>query len=125
MSKKDTIKPFDSQLYDNVVALLENARKKVILSVNSTMTLTYFEIGRLIVEHEQQGMERAEYGKAVLKELSQKLTQKIGKGFSVENLDRMRFFYKTYAFQNSSTPLTNSKKMTEKKAKIIHQTKTG
>ena len=42
MSKKETIKRFDSQLYDNVVALLENARKKVILSVNTTITLTYF-----------------------------------------------------------------------------------
>lgn len=125
MSKKETIKRFDSQLYDNVVALLENARKKVILSVNTTMTLTYFEIGRLIVEHEQQGMERAEYGKAVLKELPQKLTQKIGKGFSVENLDRMRFFYKTYAFQNSSTPLTKSERLAEKKSFLTLRTKTG
>lgn len=61
------------------------------------MTLTYFEIGRLIVEHEQQGMERAEYGKAVLKELSQRLTQKLGKGFSVDNLQNMRQFYLTYS----------------------------
>lgn len=97
MSKKETVKPFEGQLYDNVVTLIENARKKVILSVNTTMTLTYFEIGRLIVEHEQRGMERAEYGKAVLKELSQRLTQKLGKGFSVDNLQNMRQFYLTYS----------------------------
>lgn len=125
MSKKETIKYFDGQLFDSVASLIENARKKVILSVNTTMTLTYFEIGRLIVNHEQQGMERAEYGKGTLKNLSKKLNNQFGKGFSVENLDRMRFFYKIYGYQNSSTVLTNSKKMTEKKPKLIHQTKTG
>ena len=72
------------------------------------MVYTYYEIGRMIVEDEQKGKERAEYGKQVLKELSKKLTIEFGKGFSVENLDRMRFFYKTYSSSNSSTPLTKS-----------------
>lgn len=74
-------------------------------TVNTTMVRTYFEIGRIIVENEQNGKSRAEYGKETLKNLSERLTKDFGKGFSVENLDRMRFFYRTYS--NSSTVLTN------------------
>ncbi|MCU7617352.1 PDDEXK nuclease domain-containing protein [Chryseobacterium sp. PBS4-4] len=96
------------ELLQNISALLENARKKVAVAVNQTMVLTYFEIGRMIVEDEQNGEKRAEYGKAVLKDLSSHLTVRFGKGFSVENLDRMRFFYKTYSEKISSTALTNS-----------------
>ena len=73
---------------------------------NKTIVLTYFEIGRLIIEEEQSGKERAAYGKEILKELSNRLTKEFGKGFSVENLDRMRYFYKTYSYRISSTPLT-------------------
>lgn len=96
----------DNQLFGKVAELIEIARKKVATTVNLTMVHTYFEIGRMIVEDEQQGKERAEYGKAVLKDLSFRLKEKFGKGFSVENLDRMRFFYKTYSSRISSTPLT-------------------
>lgn len=60
----------------------------------------------MIVEDEQQGKNRAEYGKQVLKDLSKRLTIDFGKGFSVENLDRMRFFYKTYSLSISSNLLT-------------------
>jgi hypothetical protein len=60
------------------------------------MVHTYFEIGRYIVEDEQQGEQRAEYGKAVLKELSAKLTERFGNGFSVENLKFIRNFFLTY-----------------------------
>jgi len=67
---------------------------------------TYFEIGRMIVDDEQEGKERAEYGKGILKDLSQRLTQQFGKGFSVENLDRMRFFFKVYSGRISSSVLT-------------------
>jgi predicted nuclease of restriction endonuclease-like (RecB) superfamily len=70
------------------------------------MVYTYYEIGRMIVGDEQHGKECAEYGKQVLKELSKNLTKNFGKGFSVENLDRMRFFYKTYMTAISSTVLT-------------------
>ena len=96
----------DNQLFGKVAELIEIARKKVATTVNLTMVHTYFEIGRMIVEDEQQGKERAAYGKAVLKDLSFRLKEKFGKGFSVENLDRMRFFYKTYSSRISSTPLT-------------------
>lgn len=98
------------ELLQNISALLENARKRVAVAVNQTMVLTYFEIGRMIVEDEQHGENRAEYGKALLKDLSSHLTDKFGKGFSVENLDRMRFFYKTYSEQISSTLLTSLEK---------------
>lgn len=96
----------DNLLFSKVAELIELARKKVITTVNLTMVHTYFEIGKMIVEEEQEGKERAKYGKHVLKDLSKRLTEKFGKGFSVENLDRMRFFYKTYAAAISSTDLT-------------------
>jgi predicted nuclease of restriction endonuclease-like (RecB) superfamily len=97
----------DEQLYAQVAELIELARKKVAAAVNLTMVHTYFEIGRMIIEQQQLGKDRAAYGQQILKSLSEKLTAKFGKGFSVENLDRMRFFYKAYAQKNSSTALTN------------------
>jgi hypothetical protein len=62
-------------LFQQVVALVKNAQQQVIRAVNSTMVYTYFEIGRMIVEEEQNGKERAAYGKQVLKELSKELTK--------------------------------------------------
>jgi predicted nuclease of restriction endonuclease-like (RecB) superfamily len=88
-------------LFSQVVELLQNARQQVLRTVNSTMVYTYFEIGRMIVEEEQNGKDRAEYGKQLLKGLSEQLTNEFGKGFSVENLDRMRKFYKTYSISSS------------------------
>lgn len=104
----------NNQLYSKIAELLQVARQSVVRAVNQTMVYTYYEIGRMIVEDEQQGKERAGYGKQVLKELSVKLTAEFGRGFSVENLDRMRFFYKTYSFSISSNPLTNSQSDTNK-----------
>lgn len=83
--------------YAQEVKLLQSAKQKVVSTVNHTMVLTYFEIGRLIVEEQQQGEARAEYGKQLLKGLSQTLTVEFGKGFSVDNLSNMRRFYLTYA----------------------------
>ena len=97
---------FKSDVYLRISDLLKLAKKSVVQSVNKTIVVTYFEIGRLIVEEEQSGKERAAYGKQILKELSNRLTKEFGKGFSVENLDRMRYFYKTYSNRISSTPLT-------------------
>ena len=83
--------------YNKIAELLKNARSKVVQTVNKTMVYTYFEIGRTIVEEEQKGKERAEYGKQIIKELSQKLTREFGKGFSTTNLKQMRQFYLTYS----------------------------
>ncbi len=83
--------------YNKIAELLKNARSKVVQTVNKTMVYTYFEIGRTIVEEEQKGKKRAEYGKQIIKELSQKLTREFGKGFSTTNLKQMRQFYLTYS----------------------------
>ncbi|RAP26796.1 hypothetical protein DID74_01510 [Candidatus Marinamargulisbacteria bacterium SCGC AG-333-B06] len=65
------------------------------------MVNTYFEIGRLIVEHEQQGQNKATYGEETLKELSEQLSKEFGKGFSVTNIHQMRLFYLTYGKQQT------------------------
>ncbi|MDR0581576.1 MAG: DUF1016 N-terminal domain-containing protein, partial [Prevotellaceae bacterium] len=95
-----------NKLFDNIYNLLSEARKSIVRNVNQTMVYTYFEIGRMIVEDEQHGKNRAEYGKQTLLELSKRLTKEFGKGFSVENLDRMRYFYNIYSPAISSTGLT-------------------
>jgi predicted nuclease of restriction endonuclease-like (RecB) superfamily len=80
-------------LFQEIKQLLESAKSKVVQTVNTTMVLTYFEVGRLIVEDEQKGSKKAEYGKETLKNLSKQLVIEFGKGFSVQNLERMRLFY--------------------------------
>jgi len=89
------------ELLQNISALLENARKKIAVVVNQTMVLTYFEIGRMIVEDEQNGENRAEYGRALLKDLSDQLTLRFGKGFSETNLKQMRQFYMSYSIHQT------------------------
>ena len=76
-----------------IVTLLEAARASAVRSVNALMTATYWEIGRRIVESEQGGEERAEYGEGLIQRLSIDLTQRFGRGFSARNLEQMRQFY--------------------------------
>ena len=76
--------------------LLENARKNVAQQVNTQLLTTYWNIGRIIVEYEQQNQIRADYGKQTLRELSKELTREFGKGFSRSNLQNMRAFYLAY-----------------------------
>jgi predicted nuclease of restriction endonuclease-like (RecB) superfamily len=83
--------------YNKVANLLKDARRSVVQTVNKAMVYTYFEIGRMIVEEEQNGKERAEYGKQILKELSKRLNAEFGKGFSQRNLEQMRQFYLIYS----------------------------
>lgn len=90
-------------LFSQVVELLQNARQQVLRTINTTMVCTYFEIGRMIVEEEQNGKERAEYGKQLLKGLSEQLTNEFGKGFSLRNLEQIRKFYMTYSKSDSLT----------------------
>jgi len=96
----------NTQLSQNISSLLDNARKKVAVAVNQTIVLTYYEIGRMIVEDEQNGGSRAEYGKAVLKDLSLHLTEKFWRGFSEDNLSNMRKFYQIYSNQQISETLS-------------------
>ncbi len=84
------------QLLHEIRELIRSARRAVAKSVDLIQVLTNFEIGHRIVEHEQGGKERAEYGSAVLKALADALTGEFGKGFSKRNLEYMRRFYLTY-----------------------------
>lgn len=80
-------------LFERIVSILEDARARVVRSVNSEMVLAYWHIGREIVESVQGGEQRAEYGEAVLETLSGALTRRFGRGFSVTNLRYFRLFY--------------------------------
>lgn len=92
-----TKKLSNNNFYSQIVDLLQSARNKVVRSVNQTMVITYFEIGKMIVEEEQGGKERAGYGKEIIKGLSTVLSEKFGKGFSERNIEQMRQFYKVYS----------------------------
>jgi hypothetical protein len=85
------------QLAKRIEALVVDARKNIASTVNVAMVYTYFEVGRYIIEDEQGGKVRAEYGKGVLKRVSERLTERLGKGWSVENLTAMRKFYVLYS----------------------------
>ncbi|NVO10924.1 MAG: hypothetical protein HXX16_13245 [Bacteroidales bacterium] len=82
--------------YSKILELLKTAHKTVLQSVNTTMFITYFEIGRLIVEEEQKGEEKAKYGQNLINDLSKRLSDEFGKGFSSTNLKQMRSFYLVY-----------------------------
>jgi len=78
---------------NEIKRILKNARQKAYTAVNSAMVEAYWEIGRRIVEEEQRGKERAEYGKEIVKNLSKELTEEFGKGFSRRTLWEMRKLY--------------------------------
>ena len=83
-------------LYNSIRTLIENAKSGIVRNINRTMVLTYFEIGRTIVEHEQNGNYRADYSKELLSNISKKLMKEFGKGYSVSNLQYFRKFYMIY-----------------------------
>jgi len=83
----------EAQLFTDICAILKGARKQLQQTVNFTMVDAYWQVGRLIVEHEQEGKNKAEYGKSTLINLSQRLTKEFGRGFDASNLRRMRQFY--------------------------------
>ena len=84
-------------VYAEISNLLKEARKSIVSNINTTMTKTYFLIGKRIVEEEQSGNERAEYGENLIKNLSKRLTEEFGKGFSKRNLWQMKQFYLAYS----------------------------
>lgn len=96
--QRGTLSP---RLVAEVRQLVEAARREVVQTVNSTMVQTYWHIGRLIVEDEQQGEVRAAYGKRQLQQLSETLTAEFGKGFDVRNLRNMRAFYQSFPIRNA------------------------
>jgi len=92
---KELIQNIDG-LYQRVREIIDNARNKVYQTANIEMLQAYWNVGRLIVEEEQNGKDRAEYGSFLISKLSGKLTQEYGKGFTESNLKYMRQFYQTF-----------------------------
>jgi len=87
----------NGDLYADIKSILEQARGNVIRAVNFSMVIAYWEIGKKIVEDEQEGNGRSAYGKNILKELSKRLTADFGQGFSISNLDNFRKFYQLFS----------------------------
>jgi len=112
----------DNNFYRQIVNLLQSARNNVVRAVNHTMVYTYFEIGRMIVEEEQKGKKRAEYGKQVIKELSKVLTKEFGKGFSERNIEQMRQFFLSYSIPQTMSAQLNAVTQTQKSDAIKPQT---
>ena len=92
---------YTTSMVQEIKELLSGARQRVAVQVNTELLSTYWNVGRIIVEHEQNSQERAAYGKQTLKALSKELTKEFGKGFSVSNIQFMRRFYQTYQIQQT------------------------
>jgi predicted nuclease of restriction endonuclease-like (RecB) superfamily len=90
---KHELKSKDNDLFDRIIAILEQARSNVVRAVNSNTVVAYWLIGREIVQDLQKGEQRAEYGEQVIEDLSSRLTKRYGRGFSVPNLRNFRQFY--------------------------------
>lgn len=91
----------NNNFIDDIRALINEARTQVVHTVNTVMVATYWEIGRRIVEEEQNGNERAEYGKYLIKNLAEALTADFGKGFGETNLKYFRQFYQTFPIRHT------------------------
>lgn len=88
-------------LFNEIKILPVNARQKVLRSVNTTMVETYFQIGKMIVEDEEGGKVRVNYGEETLMNLSKELTNEFGNGFSVRNLKLIRQFFLSYPIRQT------------------------
>ena len=116
--KKSDSDEVKEELYMQVENLISSSKQSLIKSVNQTMVYTYFELGRMIIDFEQEGEKKAEYGKEVLKNLSEKLAENFGKGFSVNNLENMRRFYLAYSQNKKPISENVSRKLAEVKNEI-------
>lgn len=102
MLEKNNIK-----MIEEIKNVIISSRQKVAYEVNTAMINAYWNVGRIIVENEQNGNIKAEYGKQIIRELSKELRNVLGTGFSVSNLFNMRKFYITYPkFQTVSGKLS-------------------
>jgi|WetSurMetagenome_2_1015567.scaffolds.fasta_scaffold163128_2 predicted nuclease of restriction endonuclease-like (RecB) superfamily len=88
-------------LYTSIRQVLEQARTSAYRAVNFAMVQAYWQVGRLIVEHEQGGRRRAAYGEALLEDLARRLTEEYGRGFDVTNLRKMRQFFRMFEIRNA------------------------
>lgn len=111
-------------LFEKVAELIEQARRRVVSTVNLTEVYTKYRIGQYIVEDEQQGSSKAQYGQQVLKNLSKRLTERFGAGWSLETLKNCRFFYGVYCSrQIGSTVFTQLPETKKRKAQIAENIK--
>ncbi len=90
----------ESQIYQTIRSTILNARSRAYAAINFEMVTAYWEIGQAIVAA-QEGKERAEYGSALLKYLSENLTKEFGKGYDERNLRNMRAFYLAFPIRNA------------------------
>ena len=103
----NTINFNNVKMINEIKEIILNSRQKISYEVNNEMLIAYWNVGRIIVENEQNGNIKAEYGKQVIKELSKELRKILGSGFSVSNLFNMRKFYITFPkFQTLSRKLS-------------------
>lgn len=84
------------RLFENVKAVITETKLQIVRNINQAMVVTYFQIGKMIVDDEQLGRRRADYAKETISRLSTELNNEFGKGYSVSNLEYMRSFYLTY-----------------------------
>jgi predicted nuclease of restriction endonuclease-like (RecB) superfamily len=101
VKKRDAVSSSVTALYHEVRAVLDQARASAYRAVNSAMVQSYWQVGRLIVEHEQGGATRAAYGEQVLAELSRRLTGEFGRGFDITNLRNMRQFHLLFEIRDA------------------------
>ncbi len=91
--KKSDISIYNSDFIQEIKRIVTQARQRAYTAINSAMVEAYWQMGKRIVEQEQQGKDRADYGSQLLKSLSKELTTEFGKGFSVPSLYSYRSFY--------------------------------
>ncbi len=84
------------KLYEEIKNIIKDAKKNIVSQVNNTMVIAYWNIGKIIVEEEQNGNDKAQYGKYLINTLSKELTKSLGRGYSKSNLKSMRKFYLKY-----------------------------
>lgn len=101
-------------MLDSVVGLIEEARCASARTVNALMTATYWLIGRHIVEFEQKGKTRAEYGEELVKRLAEDLSNRCGRGFSKRNIEQMRLFYLGWPIAQTLSAQSLDKQLEEK-----------
>jgi predicted nuclease of restriction endonuclease-like (RecB) superfamily len=103
----DTIQSTPSgfqRTYERIRSILSEARSRAYRAINTAMVAAYWEIGRAIVEQEQHGQQRAEYGRALLEQLSVRLKSEFGKGFDRSHLAKMRAFFLFYPILDAVRP---------------------
>lgn len=90
-----------NQLLESIKIVIVESRQRVFRMANSALLQTYWQIGKLIIEDEQNGNDKAEYGKGTLKNLAKQLTLELGKGFDDSNLRNMRSFFKAFPIRDA------------------------